>query len=136
MIFGDFIEDRIYYIPARFVICALAGNASNNIGNLRLHCRSVAAFTAFSHRTFPNLDIFQVATQDYTGAKVEPCLYQRRRLDLLYSPSLAAIRSTPISRARVSPSATPSTRSGRQWRWKAATTAVVAASKAPEGGVS
>src|SRR5581483_8554818 len=49
--------------------------------------------------------------------------------------SLAA-RSRATSRARVSPSATPSTRSGRQWRWKAVTTVVVSWSKAPDGGRS
>ena len=37
-------------------------------------------------------------------------------------------RSRAISRARVSPSARPSNRSGRQWRWKAETTVAVAAS--------
>ena len=40
----------------------------------------------------------------------------------------AGRRSRAISRARVSPSATPSTRSGRQCRWKASTMVRVAAS--------
>lgn len=45
-------------------------------------------------------------------------------------------RNRAISRARVSPSATPSTPSGRQCRWNARTTAVVAASNLPDGGRS
>jgi hypothetical protein len=40
----------------------------------------------------------------------------------------AARRKRAISRARVSPSATPSMRSWRQWRWNARTMAAVAAS--------
>ena len=49
---------------------------------------------------------------------------------------LRAARSRAVRRARVSPSATPSTCVGRQCRWKAATTATVAGSKPPVGGAS
>jgi hypothetical protein len=44
--------------------------------------------------------------------------------------------SSAIRRARVSPSATPSNRSGRQWRWKALTTVLVWLSNTPDGGRS
>ncbi len=48
----------------------------------------------------------------------------------------AAARSTAISVARVSPSATPSQAAGRQWRWKAITLSRVSASNRPDGGLS
>lgn len=51
-------------------------------------------------------------------------------------PGQAPSRNSAINRARVSPSARPSTRSGRQWRWNARTTAAVSASNWPDGGRS
>ncbi len=45
-------------------------------------------------------------------------------------------RSNAISRARVSPSATPSISCGRQCRWKAVTMVEVRASNSPEGAQS
>ena len=48
----------------------------------------------------------------------------------------AAARRIAIRRARVSPSATPSTWDGRQWRWKAVTMVAVCWSKRPEGALS
>jgi hypothetical protein len=55
---------------------------------------------------------------------------------LLAPKGQPANRSSAISLARVSPSATPSKRCGRQWRWKALTTVLVSASNLPEGGRS
>jgi len=52
----------------------------------------------------------------------------RRSLFRREAPYAVAIRSRAIRRARVSPSARPSTRAGRQWRWKARTIVAVAAS--------
>ena len=53
-----------------------------------------------------------------------------------WRPSGQVSRNSPISRARVSPSAIPSTRSARQCRWKARITAEVCASNLPEGALS
>jgi hypothetical protein len=52
------------------------------------------------------------------------------RLGRMHQPPPAA---GPTSRARVSPSATPSKRVCSQWRWKAATTVVVHSSYLPDG---
>ena len=63
---------------------------------------------------------------------VWPCAYVAPQSTCVKDSACASC-SSPISRARVSPSATPSTRSGRQCRWKAVTTVAVSSSYLPEG---
>jgi hypothetical protein len=60
----------------------------------------------------------------------------RRRVMRAAGHDQAPSRRSAISRARVSPSATPSTRSGRQCRWNARTTVAVRGSNSPEGAQS
>ena len=60
----------------------------------------------------------------------------KRPQESTFPPHQGRERNSAISRARVSPSAIPSTLSGRQCRWNARTTAVVSASNRPDGGRS
>jgi hypothetical protein len=75
-----------------------------------------------------------------TGATAQPSgppgNWSGRRRRSIHPRRQAASFRSPISRARVSPSATPSVRLGRQWSWKARTTALVWSSNLPLGAQS